>query len=496
MFSTNNHNVQLNNNNHNHNHNHNHNYDHDRDESDDGDEGVQLDTPASEAESSSNVNLFRMATPDEITAHEHAELTFLSLMSQDPTVTSVELQSHFKRVTTMKQLSMRNAKINRLRNVLVLLSEQIRLQPKRRIKKFKKTYNTALNNFVGILTEDSLFQCLLPINDHLKHLSKRIPTVRARPDFASGFGETIGETLEPDGFILHVHGSTRGKAGGRTAVNPKSCLSAMRASIEQCVTWSDLEELPIQAPYGRQTPSNEMGVVKLQLNQVQNRACSLVLNIRIVGTDFVERSDSSRLRHILCGGNPPKKGRGSGRGGGSIDDSHPDFPRLYPDYAEFLRLVKQQVFQIIRNSHANPACRYTFVSCCRAVPVCHGSTLGIKHSTGMSKRITCGECRMDLCLAGCGRVYHGESSCEQSLDEASQALINGSTKPCPNPGCRAPIDKNEGCNHMTCSQCRTEFCWICGLELPRDARGHYSTAMHFNPGQFGVGVQGGCRQFN
>jgi len=35
------------------------------------------------------------------------------------------------------------------------------------------------------------------------------------------------------------------------------------------------------------------------------------------------------------------------------------------------------------------------------------------------------------------------------------------TKQCPN--CRTPIEKNGGCNHMTCKQCGCNFCWICAL---------------------------------
>lgn len=29
------------------------------------------------------------------------------------------------------------------------------------------------------------------------------------------------------------------------------------------------------------------------------------------------------------------------------------------------------------------------------------------------------------------------------------------------PGCQSPIQKSDGCNHMTCKQCKSQFCWIC-----------------------------------
>jgi len=46
-------------------------------------------------------------------------------------------------------------------------------------------------------------------------------------------------------------------------------------------------------------------------------------------------------------------------------------------------------------------------------------------------------------------------------DLAADLWLKANTRPCPK--CNAPIEKYDGCNHMTCTNrfCRHEFCWVC-----------------------------------
>ncbi|XP_073444534.1 E3 ubiquitin-protein ligase RNF14-like [Dendrobates tinctorius] len=47
------------------------------------------------------------------------------------------------------------------------------------------------------------------------------------------------------------------------------------------------------------------------------------------------------------------------------------------------------------------------------------------------------------------------------------------SKPCP--GCKAPTEKIDGCNRMTCTRCMQTFCWLCLKILP-----HYNAYKHFD----------------
>ena len=69
----------------------------------------------------------------------------------------------------------------------------------------------------------------------------------------------------------------------------------------------------------------------------------------------------------------------------------------------------------------------------------------------------------------CGAAPHGLKACSKIIDEGFEEWKSHTlVKRCPN--CKFWTEKNEGCNHMTCSQCRFQWCWVCEKEC---VAGHY-----------------------
>ncbi|KAG2382024.1 hypothetical protein C9374_005816 [Naegleria lovaniensis] len=80
--------------------------------------------------------------------------------------------------------------------------------------------------------------------------------------------------------------------------------------------------------------------------------------------------------------------------------------------------------------------------------------------------VQCGHCNQKFCFK-CSCEAHVPASCahlkawkKKEQDESETATwLTANTKDCPK--CNRSIEKNGGCNHMTCSQCKHEFCWVC-----------------------------------
>jgi len=110
----------------------------------------------------------------------------------------------------------------------------------------------------------------------------------------------------------------------------------------------------------------------------------------------------------------------------------------------------------------------------------------VKRKKKGSSKMECSACNFQFCFE-CGDSYHEDVTCEQhqkmldiekKTDPRFKIWQMHHSKPCPN--CKAPIQKNGGCNHMYCEKCKHEFCWVCLKQYTSD---------HFSKGwcsQFGT----------
>eukprot|EP00347_Sterkiella_histriomuscorum_P012497 403368354 len=84
-----------------------------------------------------------------------------------------------------------------------------------------------------------------------------------------------------------------------------------------------------------------------------------------------------------------------------------------------------------------------------------GNVIDIKKS---KREIKCNKCSKSFCK-NCKAIYHGKSKCTEIIDLSQ---VNGlQISNCPK--CQALVEKQSGCQHMTCSVCKYEWCWLCGL---------------------------------
>ncbi|KAL1525634.1 hypothetical protein AB1Y20_020487 [Prymnesium parvum] len=134
-------------------------------------------------------------------------------------------------------------------------------------------------------------------------------------------------------------------------------------------------------------------------------------------------------------------------------------------------------------------------------PRCEYPALQDPANEGQSSVLaTCAKCAFCFC-SECRQSWHGLAPCAnlaqrwRAADEAGREALRRrygdkvmeevqsgewmleNTKACPR--CSTKIQKNGGCNHITCRNCNHEWCWLCGA---RYEQGHFKT--------------GNCEQFS
>lgn len=131
------------------------------------------------------------------------------------------------------------------------------------------------------------------------------------------------------------------------------------------------------------------------------------------------------------------------------DITHRERPEVYQ---AFLAVSTQEWLDKNTKNCPTPDCKYTFID-----------------NQGHRQSFKCPQCSQTYC-SDCLTRHPVDKTCEQAEKDrklagnktaaarADEEWKKDHSKKCPQ--CKANIEKNEGCNHMTC-KCGHGFCWIC-----------------------------------
>ncbi|KAF2483140.1 hypothetical protein BDY17DRAFT_142033 [Neohortaea acidophila] len=103
----------------------------------------------------------------------------------------------------------------------------------------------------------------------------------------------------------------------------------------------------------------------------------------------------------------------------------------------------------------------------------------------------CTECGSKACVH-CNVAWHEEETCEgyqarmqlqPKEEDKSTAALKKYAKLCP--GCGRKFQKNGGCDHIRCTMCRHEFCYLCFADYKdifgKGNHAHKSSCAHWRP---------------
>lgn len=377
---------------------------------------------------------------------------------------------------------------------------------KSKYKLFKKQHNNALNSFIQKIMKNSSLNNLLYINNDFKFVKKRKPVNPKRlnlvgikdVDFIRGefhednsIEQTDQNQIDQNCFSekLFILKLSTGRCGFESKENMLTFLLTLieKAGIDSLKTTSStLKRKPVNnSAKPNVLPNIDDNAGQIMITNEDTRPARgfeppprTVVSIELKHDGRTILSSSDKIKNFLYGSNWKYSTKGTNINFHPLTASEFVKSTLYHSYNV---AVHKKICELVNLQHHNEAFEFTTIRCCKLEPLCNHVSI-IEKSQNKNKPFAC-VCNMQMCRAACGKAYHGLSECDVSADEATEQLL-GEHKNCP--GCNVRVHKHDGCNHITC-RCRTEFCYVCGVEYAKNEHNHYMVTEHHSTG---------CAQFD
>lgn len=413
-----------------------------------------------------------IASGEEIVLHDHAVITFKNMATEIGSENVMLCSKHFHIKSNRFFESLKKI-INKFIMYLTQLETtpitktKPKIKPKTKQPSLKQNFNSVLNMIRQKLIDGSELRNILFINDDNKfvsheesHFARRVNLVGIENlDFIIG-------SKTHDQNPLHILRLSVGRCGFETLDEMLSCLL-------MCIGKAGVNDLVIKHNFRYNWRLDKEGSTNDGGGKIDIEKYDVTFILSLPFGNKKLNSCSPRIKHFLFGSN--------------WDIERVDFnPKTCSSfvkntlYHQYNMAVYAKIFQLIDMYNTDLTFKYITIKCCRQDPPCE--LIHIEKRSDIPKLFEC-SCHMQLCGSGCGRVFHGTSTCDISPDEATDQLLT-SHKLCPK--CHVKIHKYEGCNHMTC-RCKIEFCYVCVNEYEKDPYGHYMVTEHH---------RGTCPQYN
>jgi hypothetical protein len=187
---------------------------------------------------------------------------------------------------------------------------------------------------------------------------------------------------------------------------------------------------------------------------------------------IVIKSYDTRIIHALC-----KVPYSTNELSKSLEINNHWEDSLIHFYKLFQKNVENTIRIQVNKKFNDPTFMFAEIYCDNSK--CNYSQIIEKWDGISDKKYNCIKCYNSVMCHSCCDSYH-EGECNPISDKESNTWIKKNTQPCPL--CKTNIEKDGGCNHMTCIKCnpKIHFCWICKTVYSlNEINDHYNDADPF-----------------